>query len=237
MRRLLSGCVLFGLLAAPAAAGTDLRDATPVGIAGSDSAALAAAGDVNGDGVQDVAVGLQDDVRTREPASLSEIDGDRLRPGSSDLSRPGFNGLVVSHLNEPALFDDSKGQSVGGGVDPVGDWDGDGLGDVAFGAIGAGPNGRPNAGSVYIVLGRREPGAVDVRSDPRVVRIDGSLSPETISATASPRRGTSTATATPDLVVARPRERAVIVRGGAPAGSTIDLARPPAGGDNRSARP
>ena len=34
----------------------------------------------------------------------------------------------------------------------------------------------------------------------------------------------------PDLVIALPGERAVIVRGGAPAGTTIDLARPPAGG-------
>ena len=86
----------------PAAAGTDLRTANPVGIAGSDSAALAAAGDVNGDGIQDVAIGLQDDIRTRDPASLSEIAVIAFGAGPPDPSQPGFSGLVISHLNEPA---------------------------------------------------------------------------------------------------------------------------------------
>ena len=125
---------------------------TPVGFAGSDTAALGAAGDVNGDGVEDVAVGLQDDVRTRDPASLAEIAVIGFGPGPPDPSRPGFTGLVISHLNEPAAAA-GNGQSVGGTVAVVGDWDGDGLGDVAFGAIGAGPHRRANAGSIYVVLG------------------------------------------------------------------------------------
>jgi hypothetical protein len=227
----LAVCIVLAV--APAAwAGTDLRAVAPVGIAANDSADLAAAGDVNGDGVQDVAVGLQDDLRTRDPASLDEIAAIGFGGASPDPSLPGFSGIVVTHANEPQLFDDrgsvSFGQSGGGSVVGAGDWDGDGLADVAIGAQGAGPDKRPNAGSVYIVLGRREPGTVDVRTDPRVVRIDGPARASEIGA-AIGAAGDVDGDGRPDLAIGLPRGQAVIVRGGAPAGTTIDLAHPPAG--------
>ena len=189
---------------------------------------LAAAGDVNGDGRQDVAVGVQDDVRTRDPASLTEIAVVGFGPAPPDPTRPDFTGLVVTHLDEPALFDDG-GRSVGGSAAGIGDFDGDGLGDVAFGEIGAAPNGRANAGSVYVVLGRRDPGTIDVRTDPRIVRIDGPAREARGSAWGFAAAGDFDGDGRPDLVVAVPGKGAVIVRGGVPAGTTIDLARPPAG--------
>ena len=53
---------------APAWAGVDLRDTPRAGMATSDTAPLAGVGDVNGDGVEDVVVGLQFDPDAR-PAS------------------------------------------------------------------------------------------------------------------------------------------------------------------------
>jgi FG-GAP-like repeat/FG-GAP repeat len=229
------GLGVWLVLAAPvpaARADVDLRDVKPVGVAGSDAAELAAAGDVNGDGVQDVAVGLQDDLRTRDPASLSEIAVVGFGRTPPDPSRRGFAGLVVSHLAEPALADDrgrvNYGRAVGGDVVGVGDWNGDGLDDVAFGAMGAGPRGRPNAGSVYVVLGRREPATIDVRSGAGVVRIDGPARASRIGSVLG-AAGDVDGDGRPDLAIALPGERAIVVRGGVAPGATIDLARPPAG--------
>src|SRR5690349_11842296 len=88
----------IALMFAPAAwGGTDLRTVPPVGIAANDSADLAAAGDVNGDGVQDVAVGLEDDLRTRDAASLDEIAVIGFGGAPADPSLPGFSGIVVTH--------------------------------------------------------------------------------------------------------------------------------------------
>src|SRR3954452_22114511 len=117
--------VCIGFVVAPVAwAGTDLRAVAPVGVAANDSADLAAAGDVNGDGGQDVAVGLDDDLRTRDPGSLDEIAVIGFGGAPPDASRRGFSGIVVTHPNEPRLFDDrgsfSYGQSGGGGVVGVG---------------------------------------------------------------------------------------------------------------------
>jgi FG-GAP-like repeat len=213
-----------------ALAGGDLHGVAPLGVAGSDSAALAGVGDVNGDGVADVAVGLQDDRRTPDPAGLDEIAVVGFT--GADPARPGFGGLVLSHLPEPVLQDDrgsfSFGQAAGGDVVGVGDWDGDGLADVAIGAAGAGPHGRPNAGSVYVVLGRRESAALDVRSAPGIVRIDGPARESMAGSRIAPA-GDFDGDGRPDVVIALPGERAIVVRGGVPAGTTIDLAHPPAG--------
>lgn len=226
MRRSLIALSLFCLTVPPAWAGTDLRGVAPSGYTGSDTAVLVAAGDVNGDGRHDLAAGLQDDARTRDPASLTEMAVVGFGPAPPDPTRPGFAGLVVTHLGEPALLD-GGGTPVGGSAAGVGDFDGDGLDDVAFGAIGAGPNGRASAGSVYIVLGRREPGTVDARTDPRVVRIDGPARGSLIGMSIAPA-GDFDGDGRADVVIGL-RERAVIVRGGAAPGTPIDLARPPAG--------
>jgi hypothetical protein len=221
-----SWCVLAP--APVARAGVDLHAVPPAGIAASDTAALAAVGDVNGDGVPDTAAGLQDDRRTPDVPTLDEIAVVGFGPAPPDAGRPGFSGLVITHLNEPAPNLSREGQAIGGDVTGVGDWDGDGLADVAVSAIGASPRGRGNAGSVYVVLGRRENGTVDVRTDPRVVRIDGARPRRELGATIGPA-GDVDGDGRPDLAIALEDERAVIVRGGAPGGTAIDLAHPPAG--------
>ena len=156
--------ILIALAAAPVArAGVDLHAITPLGRASSDTAALAAAGDVNGDGVPDLAVGMQFGLTGSEEIATVAFG-------------PGLSGLTITHADDlPAESEESSsvfGQAAGGDAVGVGDWDGDGLADVAFGA-GSSRSGRADAGSVFVVLGRRTGGEVDVRSDPRVVRIDG----------------------------------------------------------------
>ncbi|MDA0170898.1 VCBS repeat-containing protein [Solirubrobacter taibaiensis] len=233
MRMLAVSALLF--LAGPtsaALAGVDLRSVGRVGFAGSDSTRLAVVGDVNGDGRGDFASGLQDDLSNPEATPLDEVAVVAFGGGPADPRRAGFAGWTLSHLNEPALDDDrgrvSFGYSVGGGVAGVGDWDGDGLADVAVGSAGASAHRRPSAGAVYVVLGRAASGPIDVRSAPGVIRIDGPKRAAQTGRILAPA-GDVDGDGRPDLVVALPGEEAVVVRGGLPAGTTIDLAAPPAG--------
>src|SRR3712207_5272437 len=74
------------------------------------------------------------------------------------------------------------GEQAGGALAAVGDVNGDGLADTAVASLLADPNGRADAGSVYVAFGRRS-------SDPRAsnlpsggIRIDGPLAGERIGA-------------------------------------------------------
>ena len=59
----------------------------------------------------------------------------------------GTNGLVINGINDiPA---DNAGRSVASGHDV----NGDGLGDIAIGAIGGDPENRAGAGQVHVVFG------------------------------------------------------------------------------------
>lgn len=136
--------------------------------------AVAPAGDVNGDGLGDMVVG--------EPAEGAQNDGSdehadfgaafivfgRRAPGRFDLGRLGARGVAV--YGEPS----DVGARLGTALAPLGDVNGDGLADVVLGAPGADGNCRPDAGSVYVVYGRRTAGRVQLgRLAGRGYRIDG----------------------------------------------------------------
>ena len=107
------------------------------------------AGDVNGDGFDDVIIG----------AAGADPNGNY--SGSSYVvfgNATGFNGeLELSDLDGSNGFrldgvtaDDFSGSSVSN----AGDVNGDGFDDVIIGAVGADPNGNYSAGSSYVVFGR-----------------------------------------------------------------------------------
>jgi FG-GAP repeat/RTX calcium-binding nonapeptide repeat (4 copies) len=111
--------------------------------------AVAAAGDVNGDGFADVIIGAQ-----------AASPGGKLYAGASylvfghaggwaaNLDLGALDGRTGVRLDGVAAFDGS-GMAVAG----VGDVNGDGYADLLIGAGYASPDGRPRAGASYLVFG------------------------------------------------------------------------------------
>ncbi|MGJ8662218.1 MAG: hypothetical protein ACSHWU_01150 [Marinicella sp.] len=110
---------------------------------------VSAAGDVNGDGVDDVIIGA----RLSDPDGNSDAGSSYVVFGSdSRLPNPfnledinGENGFVVNGV----AANDQSGISVS----VAGDVNGDGIDDVIIGAEGADPGGNSVAGSSYVVFG------------------------------------------------------------------------------------
>ena len=120
------------------------------------------AGDVNGDGLADIAVGLSVDG--------TEDDGDAaIVFGKADPAAVHLNGYPWSPSWGLWLVG-SSGDALGSALAAAGDINGDGLDDVLVGAVGA--VGRPGAdpgrrrcctGTVFTVYGQRTPGAIVIR--------------------------------------------------------------------------
>ena len=116
------------------------------------SGSVSGAGDINGDGVDDLIIGaLGGDPNGTNNAGESYVVFGGTGVGASgtiDLSSlDGTNGFVINGVDA----DDLSGISVSS----AGDVNGDGVDDVIIGAIEADPNGTTNAGESYVVFGRR----------------------------------------------------------------------------------
>lgn len=170
--------------AAPGAGGTvpDLSTASlgarAVRLNGLEGGSLAGgsvsgAGDVNGDGHADFLVGaLGADVAAGVNAgSAMLVYGGPSLAGTLNLGALGSAGVRVNGL--------AAGDNLGYAVAGVGDLNGDGFADVAFGAPGADPGGRTGAGSVYVVFGSATGIAgVDIANPgARGFRVDGAAGP------------------------------------------------------------
>ena len=110
---------------------------------------VSSAGDVNGDGIDDLIIGaLGGDPNGNSRAGESYVlfgNSSGFSP-SLDLSTlDGTNGFVINGIDEG----DGSGRSVSG----AGDVNGDGLDDLIIGATGGDPNGNPNAGESFVVFG------------------------------------------------------------------------------------
>ncbi|MFW9264513.1 cadherin-like domain-containing protein, partial [Nostoc sp. CALU 546] len=110
---------------------------------------VSSAGDINGDGFDDLIIGaLRADPNGQSAAGSSYVvfgsnSGFDAQFNLSSLD--GSNGFVINGI---AAFDLS-----GSSVSSAGDINGDGFDDLIIGAIGADPNGQNIAGSSYVVFG------------------------------------------------------------------------------------
>jgi len=113
---------------------------------------VSGAGDINGDGVDDLIVGAD-----RADPNGSYSGESYVVFGSSG----GFPAqMQLSDLNGGngfAIPGKATGDNSGLGVFAAGDINGDGLDDFVMGALGADPNGRDLAGESYVIFGRQTP--------------------------------------------------------------------------------
>ncbi len=113
---------------------------------------VSSAGDINGDGFDDVIVGAPyADPNGQSAAGESYVVfGKAGRFGASfDLSTlNGSNGFVLNGIDGSDL--------LGFSVSSAGDVNSDGFDDLLIGALAADPNGQERAGESYVVFGRRD---------------------------------------------------------------------------------
>jgi len=118
---------------------------------------VASAGDVNGDGIDDLIVGA----RYADPGSRGQagetyvVFGREAATGGfpAAIQLEGLDGSTGFRLEGVDAFDQS-GRSVA----PAGDVNGDGIDDMIIGARSADPGGRDRAGESYVVFGREATG-------------------------------------------------------------------------------
>ncbi len=110
---------------------------------------VSSAGDINDDGIDDLVIGA---IGAGPNNNLGSGNTYVVFGNSTNLDHPlmlsnldGSNGFVIHGVD----IGDQSGKSVSS----AGDINGDGIGDLLIGAIGAEPNDNSRAGSTYVVFG------------------------------------------------------------------------------------
>ena len=114
---------------------------------------VSAAGDVNGDGIDDLIIG----------ASRAGPNGDTFAGrsyvlfGSTDEFEPSIDLSTINGSNGFVLDGGAAYDGSGYSVSAAGDINGDGIDDVIIGAYSAAANGNAQAGRVYVIFGSITP--------------------------------------------------------------------------------
>ena len=118
---------------------------------------ISGAGDVNGDGMDDLLVGAREADPNGNNSGRSYVVFGKADTGAVELSAitAGMGGFAV----EGAAAGDLAGRSLSG----AGDLNGDGLDDLLVGAPGADPNGD-GSGRSYVVFGKADTAAVELNA-------------------------------------------------------------------------
>ena len=121
------------------------------GIAASDYSgySVSSAGDVNGDGIDDLIIGAQG----ADPNGIDRAGQSYVVFGSNSGFAPGLNPSTLNGSNGFAINGIAVGDGSGFSVSSAGDVNGDGFDDLIIGAIWADPNGIDRAGQSYVVFG------------------------------------------------------------------------------------
>ena len=162
---LAAGVICLAGSAQPAfAADFDLAPASSLRISGEGSgpfgadfaaASSAPAGDVNGDGIEDVIIGAPDaNGPPGSPRGGAYVVYGRVQRANVDLASLGTNGFEITG----AAANDDAGASVAG----VGDINGDGADDVVVGAPQATGFATADAGAAYVIYGDANPPGDDL---------------------------------------------------------------------------
>lgn len=140
-------------------------DASWIGVGSGDQAGLVMAHDLNGDGHQDIIVGAQkNDNGGNNAGAVFILNG----PFGAWM---GDQGLYAA---DAFIKGEATGDQMGGGMVPVGDVTGDGIGDLLIGAPYAASGGFEDVGAVFQLNGPISgTSSVTDRADAHLVGTDG----------------------------------------------------------------